>query len=143
MEQWQLALILLAVLWALQAVGTWAQMRHYRALMARIARSWPDGFVGAGNARSKLGKGVIAIVVVSQDLVIRTVALMEGRSVLATFEALPDLEGLALDAARERLVDTPNASARLEAFDRAVEQINKIRSGSSSQNERQGASAAA
>jgi glucitol operon activator protein len=98
MRFWQEALILLAVLWACQAAGTWMQMRHYRNVMRQITQTWPDGCVGASAARGTFGKGVIAIIVASPDEVVRQVFLMEGRSVFAKFREFPAEAGNSLAA---------------------------------------------
>jgi glucitol operon activator protein len=96
MRFWQEALILLAVLWASQAAGTWMQMRHYRDVMRRITQSWPDGCVGASASRGTFGRGVLCIVVASPDATVRQVFLMEGRSVFAKFREIPALAGHSL-----------------------------------------------
>jgi len=95
---WQKGLIALAVLWAVQALGTWVQMRHYRAVMSDIAKTWPDGLMGASAVRGYLGKGVIAIVVATSDEIVRQVFVMEGRSVFAKFKEIPEDKGLTLTA---------------------------------------------
>jgi len=96
MAFWQVALILLVVLWAGQAAGMWLQMRHYRDVMRTITQSWPDGYVGASAARGYFGKGVIAIVVASPDEQVRQVFLMEGRSVFAKFREQTQDRGVSL-----------------------------------------------
>ncbi len=98
MALWQKGLIALAFLWAMQAVGTWVQMRHYRAVMREIARDWPTGLMGASAVRGYLGKGVIAIVVATSDDIVRKVFVMEGRSVFAKFKECREDEGLTLTA---------------------------------------------
>lgn len=127
MQLWQLGLILLAVVWALQAVGTWMQMKHYREVMGDISRRWADGFVGAGNARGRLGKGVILILVVSPDDVVRRLAVMEGRSVMAKFKPLPEFEGRPLSELRENGFPGKEKGRNL-ALSRAIEQIDRTRS---------------
>ena len=98
MQVWQEGLIALAVLWACQGAGTWAQMRHYRRMMSGVSERWPDGYVGAGAARATFGRGVVALVVASPDQRVREVFLMEGRSVFAKFRSFPDAVGYSLDA---------------------------------------------
>ena len=105
MAVWQLGLVLLGVVWLLQAAGTWVQMRHYRDVMGAISRQWSDGYLGAGNSRSALGKGVIVVLVVGPDGIIRRLMLMEGRSVFARFAPLQRFEGLHLAA-----LDDPTAA---------------------------------
>lgn len=125
MEFWQVALIALAVAWALQAVGTWRQMRHYRLVLGDISRRFADGHMGAGNARAGLGRGVILILVVGPDDLVRQVSVMEGRSVFASFKALDEFAGLPLDALRKSgMFKEPG---RNEALAKAIEQIDRAR----------------
>jgi glucitol operon activator protein len=119
---WEKGLILLAVLWALQAVGTWVQMRHYRTVMGSIARSWPDGHLGASAVRGYLGKGVIAIVVATPDDVVRQVFVMEGRSVFAKFRECPEDRGLTL-AALATAEGKAKQKSRQKAMAGAIAQI--------------------
>jgi glucitol operon activator protein len=118
---WEKALIALAVLWALQAVGTWVQMRHYRRVMAEIAASWPDGLLGASAVRGYFGKGVIAIVVATRDEIVRQVFVMEGRSVFAKFRECHEDEGLTLTA----LAAADPGRNRAKALAGAVAQIRR------------------
>lgn len=132
MAIWQLGLILLALVWLLQAAGTWVQMRHYRAVMGGISRQWSDGHLGAGTSRSALGKGVVLILVVGPDDIVRKLMVMEGRSVFARFEPREGFEGLQLAALRD-LKPAPSgpklAAARgfSRALAQAVEQIERAR----------------
>ena len=128
MALWQIGLILLGLVWALQAVGTWVQMRHYREVMGRISGQWSDGFLGAGTARAKLGRGVILLVVVGPDGTVRRVAAMQGRSVFARFTVLPEFEGLGLEALRR---GEGAGAGRSKGFDKAlaqaIDQIDRTR----------------
>ncbi len=131
---WEKGLIALAVLWALQAVGTWVQMRHYRAVMSDIANSWPDGLLGASAVRGYLGKGVIAVVVATSDEIVRKVLVMEGRSVFAKFAECREDEGLtlaALAAGGAGAAGTRSRS-RQKAIAGAVEQIRRAAAASAS-----------
>lgn len=132
MAVWQLGLVLLGVVWVLQALGTWIQMRHYRRVMGGISRQWSDGYLGAGNARSALGKGVILILVVGPDDVVRRLLLMEGRSVFARFEPRPEFEGMRLQALRDREPAAGDAKVFGSkgfkgALGQAVDQIDRAR----------------
>ncbi|MBC8129984.1 MAG: transcriptional regulator GutM [Rhizobiaceae bacterium] len=127
MENWQWGLVLLVVAWALQAAGTWKQMRHYREVMGDITRRWPDGWLGVGNARGGLRKGVIAVVVATRDDAVRRVLLMEGRSVFAKFASIEGVEGLPLDRLSSARFLDANVGRRT-AVDMAVAQIQKARS---------------
>jgi glucitol operon activator protein len=122
---WQKGLIALAVLWALQAVGTWVQMRHYRTVMSDIAKSWPDGLMGASAVRGYLGKGVIAIVVATSDDIVRKVFVMEGRSVFAKFRECREDEGLTLTALATAGIAGQRRS-RQKAIAGAIAQIRRV-----------------
>lgn len=122
---WQQGLILLVVLWACQAAGTWMQMRHYGRVMRGIAQSWPDGFVGSGAARGTLGRGVVAIVVASPDDAVRQVFLMEGRSVFAKFRPFDIGDGTSVAAIADRVGQ--QSKGRRKAVAGAVSQIDAHR----------------
>lgn len=123
MPLWQLALVALVGAWALQACGTYVQMRHFSATMGDVARQWPDGFVGAANAKATFGAGLILLLVVSPDRVVRRALVMRGRTVFARFTRLPTLEGMPLAA----LPDEPDfqTKAASGALAKATEQIDK------------------
>ncbi len=123
MPLWQIALVALVCAWALQAVGTFFQMRHYRGVMGDVSTRWSDGFVGAGNAKSTLGRGVILLLVVGPDRIVRRLAVMQGRSVFAKFRVCPDLEGQPLEALR---ASPPfQDRGRVAALSMAISQIEK------------------
>jgi len=127
MPIWQIALILLTVMWVLQAVGTWLQMRHYRNVMRSIEGRWTDGYLGIGNARSSLGRGVILMVVVGPDGCVRELLTMEGRSVLAKFSPLEQFRGCNLASLREHEMFN-SRRGRAQALDQAIQQIEKAKS---------------
>jgi glucitol operon activator protein len=122
MPLWQIALIALVAAWALQAVGTYFQMRHYRTVMGEVSSRWSDGFVGAGNAKSTLGRGVILLLVVGPDHIIRRLSVMQGRSVFAKFRPIPEFEGHALDRLRASPFGDAGSS---KALAMAIAQIDK------------------
>ena len=126
MELWKIALILLVVMWFLQGFGTWVQMRHFRGVMAAITEKWADGHLGAGNSRGRLGKGVIAIVVVDPMTVVRKVMVMEGRSVLAKFQPLLEYEGISL-ADLKTALEQEQKKGRIAALTQAIEQLERVR----------------
>lgn len=112
MPFWQIAVSCLVAAWALQALGTYYQMRHYSAVMGDVSARWPDGFVGAGNARSTFGAGVILLVVVGPDKVVRRLLVMKGRSIFARFAPVPDAEGRPLDGLETRAPFTDKAHGK-------------------------------
>ena len=126
MNWWQIALLVLAVFWALQVLGTWFQMRHYQDVLARITRNSSDGFLGTGNAKSSLGRGLITILVANADGTIRQALAMEGRSVLARFEEVPALQGKQLAELEQPGFFPIEQKARAEAFGKAIAQIREI-----------------
>jgi glucitol operon activator protein len=124
---WTLVLVL-AVLWLLQSVGTYFQIRHYRKVLSGIAREGDEGYVGVGNAKARFGKGVILILVVDGDEVVRRALKMRGMTVFARFKEAPELVGLGLDELRdETRKETKKERGVLLAARRAVEQIDLIR----------------
>lgn len=131
MEIWKIALILLVAVWILQSFGTWIQMRHFRGVMAAITDKWADGHLGAGNARGRLGKGVIAIVVVDPMAVVRKVLVMEGRSVLAKFHPLSEYEGIDLAELKSEIdagrADQGRHKGRTTALTKAIDQLERVK----------------
>lgn len=131
MATWQLAILLLAVVWALQSVGVWMQMRHYRSALGDIEQKFATGFVGTGFTRGRFAKGTIALVVVNDRLIVDRVAVMSGRSVFAKFHNHTEFEGLALSDLRDRATalsegakDERSVGAALR---QAIEQIDAVR----------------
>jgi glucitol operon activator protein len=126
MAMWQWGLLALGFLWALQSLGVWYQMRHYSDVMKGITSKYNDGFVGAGNVRGRLGKGVIVLIVVTPDLIVQRFLVMSGRSVFAKFKRREEFEGISLSALR---TDPVMAGAEdpvlAKAAERAIEQIDK------------------
>ena len=123
MPLWQIALIALVAAWALQAVGTYFQMRHYRSVMGEVSNRWSDGFIRAGNAKSTLGRGVILLLVVGPDRIVRRLSVMQGRSVFAKFRPCPEQEGRSLEALS---ADPPFTDAGCrKALSAAIAQIDK------------------
>ena len=128
MAIWQWGLLLLAAVWALQALGVWLQMRHYSDVFKGITRKYSDGFVGAGNFRGRFQKGTIALVVVTPDLVIRRLLLMSGRTVFTKFRRHEEFEGMTLDQLRsDPAIMGDGEPGVTAAVTRAIEQIDRAR----------------
>ncbi len=130
MATWQLAILLLALVWALQSAGVWMQMRHYREALGDIEQRFNTGFVGTGFMRGRLAKGTIALVVISDQLVVERVALMTGRSVFAKFQTRREFDGLTLQALRGiATAQSKEKSTKSlgEALLKAIEQIDAVR----------------
>lgn len=126
MAWWQYALLALAVAWILQAYGVWRQTQHYQSVFSELRRGWSDGVLGAGAAPAKLGKGVIALMVVDPAGKVRTVRVMQGRSVFAQFKTLDGLEGLSLADLKAKIGASAFESGVGVAIGKAVEQIERV-----------------
>jgi glucitol operon activator protein len=129
MAIWQWGLLLLAVVWALQSLGVWLQMRHYSDVFKGITNRYKDGFVGAGNSRGRLRKGTIALIVVTPDMVVQRLLVMSGRSVFTKFKRQEQFEGVPLDRIRsDPAIMGKGEPGVAEAVKRAIEQIDRARS---------------
>src|SRR3954447_16934032 len=124
---WSFLLLVLGILWFLQIVGTYYQMQHYRQVLGGITREEGEGYVGVGNARARLGKGVVLILVVDEDGVVGKALRMRGMTVFARFEEAPELIGLRIDELRDEDREGPYERATMIAARRAVEQIDRIK----------------
>lgn len=120
-------LLVLGLLWLLQILGTWFQMRHYKEVLSGITRAGTEGYVGVGNARARFGKGVILILVSGEDGYVTRALRMRGRTVFARFAELPELVGKHLDELRDEGQAARNEAATMLAARKAVEQIDRIR----------------
>jgi glucitol operon activator protein len=132
MAIWQWALLWLGLVWAMQAVGVWLQMRHYSDVFKGITSQFKDGFVGAGHARGRLKKGAIAMIVIGPDLLVQRVLTMSGRSVFAKFQRRQEFEGISLDALKRAqkqgskdCVDAAMASAIAQVETVRVRQVER------------------
>jgi glucitol operon activator protein len=121
------AILLLAVAWILQIVGTYFQMRHYREVLGRITREGGEGYVGVGNAKATFGKGVVLILVADENDVVRRALRMRGMTVFARFNDVPDLVGMSLEELRAEGREDPYDKSTMLAATRAVEQIDRIK----------------
>jgi glucitol operon activator protein len=121
-------ILVLALLWVLQIVGTYFQMRHYREVLGRITREGGEGYVGVGNAKATFGKGVILILVVDQNDMVVKALRMRGMTVFARFREAPELLGMRLDELRGGQREGPYEAATMRAARHAVEQIDRIKS---------------
>jgi glucitol operon activator protein len=120
-------ILILAIAWALQIVGTYFQMRHYREVLGRVTREGNEGYVGVGNAKATFGKGVILILVAGEDGVVRKALRMRGMTIFARFKEAPDLAGMSLDELRVPEREKPYDRSTMLAARRAIEQIDRIK----------------
>lgn len=126
MNWWQSALLVLGVLWAVQIFGTWIQMRHYSDVMRGIAGEFRDGFLGTGNAKGGLGRGVIVMLVAGPDDRVRRALIMEGRTVLARFKDEESWRGLDMSRLADPAFHGTDGKSRADAFAKAIDQIKKL-----------------
>jgi len=120
-------ILVLALVWALQIVGTYFQMRHYREVLGGITREGGEGYVGVGNAKARFGKGVILILVAGEDDVVKRALRMRGMTIFARFQEAPELVGIGLDRLRDEEREGPYEKGTMLAARRAVEQIDRIK----------------
>ncbi len=120
-------ILVLAIVWALQIVGTYFQMRHYRQVLGGVTREGGEGYVGVGNAKARFGKGVILILVAGEDDVVRRALRMRGMTIFARFQEAPELVGMGLDELRNEEREGPYEKGTMLAARRAVEQIDRIK----------------
>ena len=121
------AILILAVAWVLQIVGTYFQMRHYRDVLGGITREGGEGFVGVGNAKAAFGKGVILILVADENDVVKRALRMRGMTIFARFKEAPELAGMRLDELRVGDREEPYDKNTMLAARRGVEQIDRIK----------------
>ena len=119
-------LLVVGLLWLSQIVGTYFQMEHYRKVLGGIRQAGGEGFVGVGNAKARLGKGVILILVVGKNGLVKQALRMRGMTVFARFKEAPDLLGKRLDDLRNEDIEGPYEKGTMLAVKRAVEQIDRI-----------------
>ena len=120
-------LLVFGILWLAQVVGTYFQMEHYRKVLGSIRSEGGEGYVGVGNAKARLGKGVILILVVGRSGGVEKALRMRGMTVFARFKEAPDLLGMTLVELREEEREGPYEEGTMLAARRAVEQIDQIK----------------
>jgi len=120
-------ILLLALAWILQIIGTYFQMRHYREVLSGITREGGEGFVGVGNAKATFGKGVILILVSDGNDVVSRALRMRGMTIFARFKEAPDLVSMSLDELRAEGREEPYDKSTMLAARRAIEQIDRIK----------------
>jgi glucitol operon activator protein len=120
-------ILALALVWLLQIVGTYFQMRHYREVLGGITREETEGYVGVGNAKARFGKGVILILVVDENDVVKRALSMRGMTIFARFEEAPELVGMKIEELRDEERGGPYDKGTMLAARRAVEQIDRIK----------------
>ncbi|HHX52133.1 MAG TPA: hypothetical protein GX703_01300 [Erysipelothrix sp.] len=116
--------IIFAVLLFVQALLTYRQNIAITKEFSDIKKT-NTGYLGSGiqKARFNLGKGVILVLVVGFDDLIKDFRLLEGISVMARFKKQSDYFGLTINQAREKL--STQSKRVVSAFEMAVDNINK------------------
>ncbi len=127
MPIWQTVLIAWVVLWALQSIGVWYQMRRYREQLYALQSEYKSGYVGTGYSPRRLSRGAIVMIVTSADLVIRKFVVMRGATFLAPFRQLGEYEGLSFDQLSKKLADEPKKSSLKAAAENAIAQIQRVK----------------
>jgi len=126
MALWQMALLALVVAWILQSAGVWLQMRHYQNTFGALRTQWSDGVLGAGAAPGRLGKGVIVLIVVDSQRVVRRLCMMQGRSVFSKFRERHDFDGLEIAEVKSAVAAPAFERGVGVAISKAIEQIEKV-----------------
>lgn len=123
---WQGVLALLVAAWLLQCVGTWVQIRRYRAAFRELSSAWSDGWMSAGRGGRFPRAGAIAMIVVAPDETVRRVVVIAGRTVFAKAERIERFEGLSMRALRGEAAGTPKGSTAIAVL-AALDQIETVR----------------
>lgn len=126
MAFWQIALLAFVAAWMVQSLGVWMQMQHYQKTFADLRAQWSDGLMGAGAAPGRLGKGVIVLMVVNPDGIVRKTCMMQGRSVFTKFRDRSEFDGLSIDDVKSRAESAAYDRNVGRAVVKAIEQIEKV-----------------
>ena len=126
MAFWQIALLAFVAAWMVQSLGVWMQMQHYQKTFAGLRAQWTDGLMGAGAAPGRLGKGVIVLMVVNPDGIVRKTCMMQGRSVFTKFRERSEFDGLPIADVKSRAQSAAYDRNVGHAVAKAIEQIEKI-----------------
>ncbi len=127
MPLWQMILLAWVVLWALQSVGVWYQMRRYREQLHSLQTEYTSGYVGTGYSPRRLARGAIVMIVTNGDLTIKKFMLMRGVTFLAPFRRLNEYEGLSFEQLSQKLADEPKKSSLKAAAENAIAQIQRVK----------------
>jgi glucitol operon activator protein len=96
-------------------------------VMKGISAKYTDGFVGAGHVRGRFSKGVIVLIVVDRNLVVRRFLEMSGRTVFAKFIRREGFEGMRLSELQDNPAIGEGKPEVAAAATQAMEQIGRIR----------------
>nr|WP_277603147.1 transcriptional regulator GutM [Brevibacillus sp. SYP-B805] len=113
--------MLFAGLWVLQIMLTQLQIRHYHQQLREMQRQ-PNGFLGVGVNRRRIGVGAVVILVTDAKGIVTQCKRMAGISVFSRFRHHPEPIGEPIDTLYERVRQQPNHPTQT-AIRLAIEQI--------------------
>jgi len=127
MPIWQAVLLAWVILWALQSVGAWFQLRRYGDQLKALQAEYSSGYIGTGYSPKRFSRGAIVMIVAGADLTIKKFLMMRGATFLAPFRQLDEYEGLNFDQLNRKLADEPKKSSLKTAAENAVAQILRVK----------------
>lgn len=112
------------VMWMVQIIFALRQQKHIRETLASIKRTYNSGYAGTGLTRSKfnIGPGVLVIVVVDDNDVVKDYRVLTGLTVFARFKQKTTFIGQKLQELEFKKSEYKISKANLQA----VEQIRLI-----------------
>lgn len=103
------------ILMIMQGIGTYLQVRKYRAAVSKLHKL---GNIGVGAKRGKLGGGNIVIISCKGDGTITGGEEMKGMTIFAGFKEMPDIVGRNIyDLKIDYLTDEKKYKAHLQAIE--------------------------
>ena len=127
MPIWQAILLAWIVLWGLQAVGVWFQMRRYREQLSSLQTEYTAGYIGTGYSPKRFARGAIVMMVTDSNLTIKKFMMMRGATIMAPFREMTEFVGLSFDELNKKLADEPKKSSLKAAAENAIAQIQKVK----------------
>lgn len=117
-DMWIRLMILIGILWMIQVVLTYFQIKHYHKRIMELKRK---GRVGIGSIKGKLTPGVIIILATNLRGTIVDAEIMKGLSVFARFKKVKELIGQNIN----NLSETPTVLKEKEfkALEQAIENL--------------------
>lgn len=115
---WIRFVIFIGIMWIIQVVLTYFQMKHYQKRMVALKRK---GRIGVGTTKGRITSGVIIILAVNPRGVIVDAEIMRGVSVFARFKKIKDLIGENIG----KQIKTPETfkEKEVKSFEMALESI--------------------
>lgn len=103
------------ILMIMQGIGTYLQVRKYRAAVSKLHKL---GNIGVGAKRGKLGGGNIVIISCKGDGIITGGEEMKGMTIFAGFKEMRDIVGRKIyDLKIDYLTDEKKYKAHLQAIE--------------------------